>query len=134
MKIKTTPKTPPEIPQASVADVAFLLLIFFIATTQFETEFGIPLQLPGIGTTSVKVKSDNVLAIKTSADGLVYVRDEVVSLRQVRDVVKTELEGNANLVVVIETAEDAPYESMVNVLDEVKVAKAERISIKKVRK
>jgi|WetSurSiteA1Bulk_404760.scaffolds.fasta_scaffold273749_1 biopolymer transport protein ExbD len=134
MKIRTRPKPPPEIPQASVADVAFLLLIFFIATTQFETEFGIPLQLPGLGGGSVRVKRDNVLTVKTTAEGLVYVRDQVVPLREVRGLVRAELEANENLVVVIETAEDAAYAQMVDVLDEVKNAKAARISIKKVRK
>jgi biopolymer transport protein ExbD len=134
MKIKTRPRTPPEIPQASVADVAFLLLIFFIATTQFETEFGIPLQLPGLGEAPTKVQSKNVFVVKTTPEGLIYVKDKPVALRDVRDLVKTELEGNENLVVVIETAEDAAYERMVDVLDEVKAAKADRISIKKVRK
>ncbi len=134
MAIKTRPKAPPEIPQASVADVAFLLLIFFIATTQFETEFGIPLQLPGLGGTPTKVKSENVLAIKTTPEGLIYLKDKPVLLRDVRGLVQTELETNENLVVVIETVEDAAYERMIDVLDEVKSAKADRISIKKVRK
>lgn len=131
MKIRTLPKPRPEIPQAPVADVAFLLLIFFLASAQFATEFGIPLQLPGIG--SVKVRSENVLAIRAAADGRVYVREQEVGLRRVRDLVAAELAGNPQLVVLIETAADAPYERMVDVLDEVKSAQAERISIKKVR-
>jgi len=134
MRVKTTPKATPEISQASTSDIAFLLLIFFIATTQFETEFGIPLQLPGLGGTPTKVKSENVLAIKTTPEGQIYVKDKPVLLRDVHNLVKTELEANENLVVVIETVEEAAYERMIDVLDEVKSAKADRISIKKVRK
>ncbi len=130
MKIRTLPRPLPEIPQAPLADVAFLLLIFFIATTQFQTEFGIPLQLPGIGT--VKVRRENVLAIRAAADGRIFIGEREVGLREVREVVGAELAGNPQLVVLIETAADASYERMVDVLDEVKSANAVRVSIKKV--
>ncbi len=133
MKIKTSPKATPEISQASTADIAFLLLIFFISTTVFETEFGIPLQLPGLGGSTVRVKRDNVLTIKTDSSGTIYVDDTVYSLRQVKGLVEAEIEANENLIVSIETTSDAAYERMIDVLDEVKSAKAPRISIKKTR-
>lgn len=41
-------KKAPEINSSSMADIAFLLLIFFLVTTQFSSEKGILLQLPPI--------------------------------------------------------------------------------------
>jgi biopolymer transport protein ExbD len=132
-KIKSTAKAPPEISQASTADIAFLLLIFFISTTVFETEFGIPLLLPGLGSNPVKVKRENVMTLRATADGSVLVDDQAISLRDVRPTVETSLRENENLTISIETDSDAAYERMIDILDEVKAAKAPSISIKKRR-
>ena len=34
------------IPTASMADIAFLLLIFFMSTTMFKVEDGLPIEMP----------------------------------------------------------------------------------------
>ena len=38
MKLKTAPKPPAMIPTGSMADIAFLLIIFFMVTTVFEVD------------------------------------------------------------------------------------------------
>ena len=116
-----------DIPQSSLADVAFLLLIFFIATTIFPTEKGIPLVLPGSTSVKKPIPRKNVLQITT---GRIYLDGVPSEIRGLRDEVKRRIEENPNLVVSIETDPDAPYGIMVDVLDEVKLANAERISIK----
>ncbi len=132
-KVKLRSRDAPEISQASTADIAFLLLIFFISTTVFETEFGIPLLLPGLGGSTLKVKRENVLTIRTDAAGGVFIDDAPVSLRDVRAIIKTEIAGNEDMIISIETAGDAAYGRMIDVLDEVRAAKARKISIKKSR-
>ncbi len=132
-KLKRPNMTPPEISQASTADIAFLLLIFFISTTVFETEFGMQVVLPGLGGTPMKVKRENVLTVRATADGAVFVDDAPTALPEVRNVIKAQLEKNPDLTVSIETDGNAAYERMVDVLDEVKAAKAQRFSIKKGR-
>lgn len=131
--MKRSKGVPPEISQASTADIAFLLLIFFISTTVFETEFGLAAVLPGLGGKAVKVKRDNVLTIRAAAGGEIYVDDAVVALREVRTIVKTGLEENENLVIVIETDAESRYDQMISVLDEVKAANARKFSFKKSR-
>ncbi|MBD3237507.1 MAG: biopolymer transporter ExbD [Candidatus Eisenbacteria bacterium] len=126
--------TPPEISQASTADIAFLLLIFFIATTEVGAEFGLQMILPGLGGKPARVKRENVMTITTDGGGGIYIDDRPVALREIRTTIQGELESNPNLIVSIETAADARYEQMIDVLDEVKLAKAPRFSIKKARR
>jgi len=132
-RMKRPAQAPPEISQASTADIAFLLLIFFISTTVFEQEFGMQVLLPGLGGKSVKVKRDNVLTVRAGADGEIYVEDAPTPLREVRGVLEGRLEANENLIISIETEGDAAYQRMIDVLDEVKAAGAERFSIKQFR-
>ncbi len=132
-KLKRPNMTPPEISQASTADIAFLLLIFFISTTVFETEFGMQVVLPGLGGQPMKVKRENVLTLRATADGSVFMDDAPVALPNVRNLIEAELEGNPELTISIETDGNAAYERMVDVLDEVKAANAKRFSIKKGR-
>jgi biopolymer transport protein ExbD len=130
-KLKRPNMVPPEISQASTADIAFLLLIFFISTTVFEQEFGMQVVLPGLGGKSVKVRRDNVLTIHAAADGAFYIEDAPIALREIRTRVEGELEGNDQLIISIETDGEAAYERMIDVLDEVKAAGAPRFSIKR---
>lgn len=119
-----------EIPTASMSDIAFLLLIFFIVTTIFSVEQGIPLQLPGLVSDQKKINRKNLLRIVTGADSRVYVDDQPVEVAALEGLVKRRIQANDKTIVLIETHPDAPYGTLVDVLDEVKQAKARRISIK----
>lgn len=123
-----------EIPTASLADIAFLLLIFFLTTTVFNEEKGLPIVLPE-EQEQQEVPSENILFLMVQQDGSVVVRrgesesEQTVPYRQVDGVVKQELSANPKLIVAIQTDPSAPYRHMVNVLDEVKLADASRISL-----
>ena len=133
MAIRKQTKKADEISQASLSDIAFLLLVFFIATTIFPTEQGIPLILPGATAQTKQINRKNVMVITCDAAGQIFVDDQSFPLRGLKDEVKRRTAENPNLVVSIETHPDALYEIMVDVLDEVKLANAERISIKMFR-
>jgi biopolymer transport protein ExbD len=76
MAIRTKKKELSEISQSSLADIAFLLLIFFIATTIFPTEKGIPLVLPGSTAVKKPIPRKNVLQITTDAQGSIFLNGE----------------------------------------------------------
>ncbi len=123
-----------EIPTASLADIAFLLLIFFLTTTVFNEEKGLPIVLPE-EQQEQEVASKNLLFLLVQTDGRVIIRrgeseqEQTVPYRQVDGIVQQELRANENLIVAIKTDPGAPYRHMINVLDEVKTAGAERISL-----
>ncbi len=119
-----------EIPTASLADISFLLLIFFLSTCMFALEEGIPLVLPGRSSGTLKVKRSAVCVVQTRPDGTITVDKEPATLTELRRIVETKLAENENLVVVIETHPQSEYGLMVDVLDELRLANARRISLK----
>ncbi len=130
IKIKR-PKVDEEIPASSMSDIAFLLLVFFIATTIFNVEKGLTLILPPKDAgTPKKVNRKNVMTIRSDARGNVFADDQLVQVTTLSDKVDKRLRENDKLVVSIESHPLSEYGVMIDILDEVKKAEATRISIK----
>jgi len=131
LQAKSRPTT--EFSAASMSDIAFLLLIFFLVTTIFALEMGIPLILPGNQSSNVKVNRKNILVVKAHANNSITIEGNVVGIRALRSEIEERLGDNEKLIVVIETHPDAEYGLMVDILDELKMARARRISLKTMR-
>lgn len=123
-----------EIPTSSMADIAFLLLIFFLVTTVFPKDSGLAVVLPE-SAEEVQVSQRNILHLSVLPNGLVDVkRGESTQIQQVRanDVEAIWRQGvteNPNLIAAVKTHPNAPYRFMVDVLDALQTAGAERISL-----
>jgi biopolymer transport protein ExbD len=128
MQARSRPST--EFSASAMSDIAFLLLIFFLVTTIFALEQGIPLILPGQQSANVKVKRSNILVIKAHANGAVTIDKDQVPLANLRSIIEERLAENEKLVIVIETHPDAEYGLMIDILDELKLAQARTISLK----
>lgn len=133
MRIRGQRRPVPEIPQASLADIAFLLLIFFIATTVLDTEQGLPLVLPGVSARPMRLHPDNLLSVAADAAGRITVDGVSAAPGEVRGRVEARLRDNPNIVISVETHPQARYEVMVQILDAVKLARAERIALRPAR-
>jgi biopolymer transport protein ExbD len=127
-------KVSDEIPTASMADIAFLLLIFFLVTTVFPKDKGLEVVLPEEGE-QVEVSQNNILHLIVRTDGIVEVkRGESTSVQQMRandieTLWRTEVTSNPNLIAAVKTHPDARHEFMIDVLDALQLAGAERISL-----
>ncbi|NIO00906.1 MAG: biopolymer transporter ExbD [Candidatus Latescibacteria bacterium] len=119
-----------DIPAASMSDIAFLLLIFFLVTTIFAVEQGIPLALPGQQSQNVKVSRKNLLIIKAYPNGSITLDKQPITFQEIKPAVEKRLAENEKLVVVIETHPDSEYGLMIDILDELKLANARTISLK----
>jgi biopolymer transport protein ExbD len=117
-----------EIPTASMADIAFLLLIFFMVTTVFANEVGLQIMLPEKGA-EVKVKSENIQRIYVEEKGEIRLNGEPVNQDQLVDEVKKLLAENPKAIFSIKTHPDAQYQYMVNALDKLRLSDAERYSL-----
>ena len=130
MKFGRRSNIPKEIPNSSLADIAFLLLIFFMVSTVFAIEEGLLLQLPSKEGVVKKIARKNIMRVSAYPTGAVTIDDEAVSVDQIKPRVEQAMLDNPNLIIVVETHREAPYGLMVDVLDELKLAEATRISLK----
>ena len=127
-------KVSDEIPTSSMADIAFLLLIFFLVTTTFPKDKGLSIVLPEQGEEAA-VSQKNILHLIIRPTGIVEVkRGEAQQVQQMqpRDIEalwRQEVAANPNLIAAVKTDPDAPYKYMMAVLDALKAANAERISL-----
>ena len=125
---KSRPST--EFSASAMSDIAFLLLIFFLVTTIFALEQGIPMMLPGQKSDNVKVKRKNIMTVKAFANGSITIDEDAVQLSGIRSIIERRLAQNEKTIVVVETHPDAEYGLMVDILDELRLAKARTISLK----
>lgn len=128
MKLREQKKSSPQIPTASTGDIAFLIIIFFMTTSIFSREKGLKIVLPEKGS-EVKIKSENILTIAVNPQGQILIKDQIVTIPELKDIVRNELDANPELAVALRVSRTAPYKIMVDVFDELKLAKAERISL-----
>ncbi len=123
-----------EIPSSSMADIAFLLLIFFLVTTTFPKDKGLAIVLPEQAKEQ-EVSQKNVLHILVNPAGTVIIRrgeseqEQTVSPGEVEQIWRQDVAQNPNLIAAVKTHPDAPYRFMVDVLDALQSAAATRISL-----
>jgi biopolymer transport protein TolR len=78
---------PPEVNAGSMADIAFLLLIFFLVTTTIETDAGLDRMLPPIEPpeTDVVIKQKNIFEVIINKNGQLFADEELVEVSQLRE-------------------------------------------------
>lgn len=118
-----------EIPSASLSDIVFLLLIFFLVTTSIDTEKGLDLVLPPPGDIEVKIPKENLANMLVNAQGQVLLDGEVIEIRDISRIIREKIANNPNLVISLKTDRKTRYEDYVHVLDQLKEAEAKKISI-----
>jgi biopolymer transport protein ExbD len=116
------------IPTASMGDIAFLIMIFFMTSSMFAKEKGLKMVLPEKGQ-ATKIKAENILTVAVNPAGQVLVGDQIVSIPEVRDIIVKRLAENSDLAIALRVSRKAPYRAMVDVFDQLKLAKAERVSL-----
>ena len=131
---KKKSKVSDKVPSSSMADIAFLLLIFFLVTTTFPKNKGLAIVLPEEGGEQ-EISPRNILHIIIRPDGIVEVkRGESAAVQSVNpDAIEAlwrqDVSENANLIAAVKTHPTTPYKYMVDVLDALHAAGAERISL-----
>ena len=111
-----------EIPTASMADIAFLLIVYFMVTTTFAATRGLDFSLPQDEDTPLIDKEESVL-IEIRPGGVLMVDNRAMQLSEVLDYLKPKLERNPMKPVIIRPDETAEYGYMVDVFDELRQAK-----------
>lgn len=83
----------------SMADIAFLLLIFFLVSTTLSTDIGLSHNIPKKTNTlsSIKVNDNNLLAINLNLNNELMVNQEQVELHELKQIVVDFIDNGAGL-------------------------------------
>jgi biopolymer transport protein ExbD len=125
-KIKKTKKPVGLIPQTSMGDVSFLLLLFFMVTTVFVKEKGLDIILPK-AKSIVKIPRKHAATIYVNRAGMISIDDYMVEIPQVSIIMQQKLADDINLLTCFRTDKDTNYGIMSDVLNQLKEANTLRV-------
>ncbi|BFN38111.1 ExbD/TolR family protein [Fidelibacter multiformis] len=128
MLVKKRKRKEAEIPSASMSDIAFLLLVFFLLVSTIDPDKGIGFVLPGKGG-EFKVNPKNITNVLVNAAGQVLMNDKEVQSREISREAQRLLSQNPLMIFSVQTAENTKYQDYIEVIDQLKLANATRISI-----
>ncbi|MDD3806475.1 MAG: biopolymer transporter ExbD [Candidatus Marinimicrobia bacterium] len=128
MLVKKRYRISGEIPSSSMADIAFLLLIFFLLVSTIDPDKGIGFVLPGKGG-EFKVNPKNITNVLVNAAGQVLMNDKEIPPHEIHREAARLLAENPLMIFSVQTAENTKYQDYITVIDQLKLANATRISI-----
>ncbi len=129
MALKKRPKDDVEIPSSSLADIAFLLLVFFLVCTTIDVDKGLKLVLPPTDVEDIEINKENITNILINDAGQVLLDNEEVQVRDIERIIRDQILDNDKLIISLKTTRGTKYEVYIAVLDQLKRADATRISI-----
>ena len=109
------------IPTCSMADIAFLLLTFFLVTTSLDLDKGLQLTLPAKGQAK-PVPKRNIASLLINAGGGVMLDEQEIEIPRIKEVIKQRLAQNDKLIVSIKTDRATRYQVFMSVLYQVQMA------------
>ncbi len=118
-----------EIPSSSMADIAFLLLIFFMVSTVFRRERNVPIDwTTAEATQKIDEKRKNILHLWVERDGTVFINDQIVPHENIADIVRPIYADNRELVVAVRGDRDVPYTEINTITKQLQAAGAVRVT------
>ena len=117
-----------DIPTSSMADIAFLLLIFFLVTTTIDMDKGLGMVLPAEGE-ELEINKKNILNCLINSSGNVLLGGDPVEVRNLSKAIRQKIAENDKLVISVKAHKASNYKDYIRVIDQLKQANATRISI-----
>ncbi|PIP14330.1 MAG: hypothetical protein COX48_01440 [bacterium (Candidatus Stahlbacteria) CG23_combo_of_CG06-09_8_20_14_all_34_7] len=124
MLIKKKSEDKASIPTASIGDITFLMLIFFLVTSSFSTEMGLQIVLPEESKETITMLSKNIVHVRINKFGDVRVEEEPIEWMKVSEKASEMLKkpNGDSLVFSIIPTRMAKYDYMIRVFDQLKIA------------
>ncbi|HOD53219.1 MAG TPA: biopolymer transporter ExbD [Candidatus Cloacimonadota bacterium] len=132
-KIKKSPRPQAEIPTASMSDIAFLLLIFFIVSTVFVKGKVIKVAMPKAESID-KIPRSHAVTLYVDKVGNITVDDYSIQIPQVEMVMIKKLQQDFNMITCFRTDRETSYGVMADIMNQLRKANALRVSFEAKRK
>ena len=129
MKFRSRLQRAPEIPTSSMADIAFLLIIFFMLTAVFTSNRGLQFAFPKEDPTRLDVQPEEAVHIKITGEQQYLVDKTPMSLGSLAGYVEAKMGQNPSKPVIIQTQGHVPYRVMIEVFDVLRQLEVKNISV-----
>jgi biopolymer transport protein ExbD len=128
MKVNRKTQLETEIPTASMPDIIFMLLIFFMVTTVLREYSGLPISLPKAKRIEKLKSKRHTSHIWVSKEGLVSIEDKLYSSDGLRLVIYVKRVADPQLVVTLKADERAKMELISDIHTELRKADALKLN------
>ena len=128
MKFNRKTKLDTEIPTASMPDIIFMLLIFFMVTTVLREYSGLPISLPKAKRIEKLKSKRHTSHIWVSKEGLISIEDKLFSLKDVRHAIYNKRSSDPQLVVSLKSDEEARMGLVSGIHEELRKADALKLN------
>lgn len=116
------------IPTASMADIAFLLIVFFLITTSLTKDKGFGITLPAPDS-AIRIPRRNITNVRINSTGIITHDEQQVTAKQLGNRIRAMTLANPDLYISIKTHPDALYERFIETTDEIMKSGNVKISI-----
>ncbi|MCK4576311.1 biopolymer transporter ExbD [candidate division WOR-3 bacterium] len=117
------------IPTASMADIAFLLILFFMVTTVFRVVTGLQVALPK-SEMGHKLRSRDIIHIYVNTRERISINDRIfMDVNRVSSIMSGEIQKDPSIIVSLRIDEETKYNIVGDIFDQLSVAKALRVSL-----
>ena len=109
-------------------DIVFLLLVFFIyAMLSMAVHRGLPVTLPA--SSSAQIDKKQLLSVTVQADGAIYLDQQSITLENLRTSLRKKAGKGKETGVLLFADKTLPYQKLFRVLDQIRMAGLNRISL-----
>lgn len=128
-RVKRKTREVEEIPLASTADIAFLLIVFFLAASALLELRGVQIPLPKKDAPPMQILKENIFKIGIAADGGFVYDGATIERDALAARIKESFAENSELVVVVHADENAPSRKIPEIVRLLQELRIERVSI-----
>ncbi|MCD4677576.1 MAG: biopolymer transporter ExbD [Desulfobacula sp.] len=114
-------------PLTSLIDIIFMLLIYFMLTTNFIVEEGIKIKLPNAKASAPQVKQE--ITIFVDKEGTTYISNKEIPIDTLYTRIKEMIGNNTDRLVVVKADKTVVLNKAVRVMDIAKAAGASRLCL-----
>lgn len=124
---KKRPRYPIQAPLTSLIDIVFMLLIYFLLTTNFMVDEGISIKLPQARTAAPQTQKE--ITVYVDKEGRIYIKNRPVPEEMVFKHIKEMIGEREDRLVVVKADREVVLNKAVKVMDLAKAAGAGRLCL-----